>query len=226
MPFSRGNNESLSVADAAATGTDREPLSGVRVWITGWGLVTPLGVGAWPTFRALLAGRTLVDGVVGVGGAVDPCALVRAAGVAGVGRAPGVDPAVDLAERAAREAAAMAGVGVGGCEVVLATSKGAVTKLSEVVGGGVGRGGVVGEEDALAVALGACGYMSMGVGRRLGVPVGGHVVAACASSLTGVHGARLMLGGGAGGRGAWASRGGAAGVGGDGGGGVVAVVCA
>ena len=72
--------------------------------ITGLGLVTPLGNAPWPTFQALLAGRTTADRLDEVPEVMDPTMLATAIGGSARARFSPVDPAVEIAERAARDA--------------------------------------------------------------------------------------------------------------------------
>ena len=162
---------------------------GGRVVIAGLGLITPLGVGAWPTFSALLKGATLADRAAQLPEDVSAVDLVRALGCVSVAQHTATDPAVELAERAAREAASMAGVPLKGLPVWLGTSKGAVARLSTQLG--LGR--PLDEESIQAVALGPHGYLANRLTQRTGCAVHSHVVGACASGLIALDSARRWL---------------------------------
>jgi 3-oxoacyl-[acyl-carrier-protein] synthase II len=157
-----------------------------RIAIAGIGLISPLGTGAWPTLAALLAGRTLADRQANLPPGLDPVALVRALGCVASAQHASDDPAVELAERAAREALTEAGVSPVGLPCFIGTSKGAVGALP-------GRSAVMSHHAAAAVALGPCGHLTHALRRRLGLGLTQHVVAACASSLHALHVARREL---------------------------------
>ncbi|MCE9589473.1 MAG: hypothetical protein K8S99_03000 [Planctomycetes bacterium] len=191
-----------------------------RILITGFGLVTPLGLGAWETFSALLAGRTLSDRAERLPSDIAPVDLVRALGGVVVAQHATQDPAIDLAERAAREALFMAGVNTGHGEdpipAILGVSKGAVVAMSRAAGvnlteikGGyagkdaaakrkagsdrLGMGGLINPKYADAHAMGPVGYLAHHLQHRLNIGDITTTVAACASSLTAVHQARQRL---------------------------------
>ncbi len=151
------------------------------VYITGYGLISPLGHGAWPTFTALLEGRSIADRTAAIESPVDPVTLVRAVGGVSVVQHAAVDPAVDLAERAAREALVMAGAPPDPTPIVLGVSKGAMHALSRTVA------------EPLALAIGPHAFLAHHLERRLRAPVIQSHVAACASSLTALHHARLTM---------------------------------
>ncbi len=187
--------------------------------IAGVGLVTPLGTSAWGTFTSLLQGKTIAsraarlatesDPRVDTDAPLTPTALARAVGCVACVQGTSVDPAVDLAEMAAREAMAMAGVdpaapGLEAC--FLATSKGAMHAFTAAASMhasspdpaphhamGQAVPGRLPREVALSVALGPSGYLAHHLSRRLNVPITRTVVAACASSLIALHQARLTL---------------------------------
>lgn len=142
--------------------------------ITGVGLLTPLGHSAWSTWRALLAGRSLADRCTNAPEGISPVDLVRAVGCVSVTPHSGSDPAIELAERAARQAVAEAGCKSANLPTVIASSKGAVGDIALTPTGPVAAVG-----DALR--------------QRMGVGVTRHIVAACASSLIGVHVARQWM---------------------------------
>jgi len=159
-----------------------------RVVIAGVGLTGPLAPAATATFRRLLAGRRITERAAGIAAGTDPVLLAQA-----VGRTPWVprgadadDPAVLLAERAAREAAGEAGVDPAGLPCWVAASKGAVEhggwRMGD--GGGARRPGI---------ALGPHGYLAHRVSARTGMAVRRVTVAACASGLVALDQARRAL---------------------------------
>jgi len=183
-----------------------EKLAVPRIVITGFGLVTPLGGSAWETFAALLAGRSIADRAAKLPEDVAAVDLVRAVGAVSIAQHSPSDPAVELAERAGREALTMAGVSgdeVGGLPCIIATSKGAVHALTaaaeKYARRGSGKRLITGTTapppaDAhRAVTLGPQGYLTHHLRRRLKLGDTTHLVAACASSLIALHRARLML---------------------------------
>jgi 3-oxoacyl-(acyl-carrier-protein) synthase len=142
--------------------------------ITGVGLLTPLGHSAWSTWRALLAGRCLTDRCANAPEGISPVDLVRAVGCVSVTPHSGSDPAIDLAERAARQAVEEGGRESSGLQTVIASSKGAVGDIASTPTGPLTAVG-----DALRT--------------RMGIGPTRHIVAACASSLIGVHVARQWM---------------------------------
>ncbi|MEM1354917.1 MAG: beta-ketoacyl synthase N-terminal-like domain-containing protein [Planctomycetota bacterium] len=159
------------------------------ITIAGLGLITPMGMGAWETFRALQNGKTIVDRAAGLPPDIPPLQIPGSLGGIGIARHCAADPAVELAERAAREAATMAGVGLEGVPTYLGTSKGAVARLSSRLG----RGQPLGESDQRNLALGPHGYLASELQRRTGLKPRTHHVAACASSLFALDSARRAL---------------------------------
>jgi 3-oxoacyl-(acyl-carrier-protein) synthase len=147
--------------------------------IAGCGLVTPLGHSAWQTFRALLDGRTITDRADNLAADAGVMSLVRDVGCVSVVQHSGDDPAVALAERAAREALFEAGAGDAKIPIFLGASKGAMHALTD--------------HKPEALALGPHGYLAQQLSRRLRLPVRLSLVAACASSLVALHHARLAL---------------------------------
>ena len=125
--------------------------------------------------------------------------LVRATGAVASCQHTATDPSVELAERAVREAAAMVGVDPAGFDAYLGASKGAVHALSAAAESRLPDRPVSAlrpppPTDAdLAVALGPHGYLSHHLQKRLHLNRVHHYVAACASSLTALHHARLHL---------------------------------
>ncbi|MCC7204203.1 MAG: hypothetical protein IT441_03925, partial [Phycisphaeraceae bacterium] len=75
-----------------------------HVILRGHGLATSRAPSAWQTFRALLVGRTIADRAASLPADIAPVDLVRAVGCAAYAQHAGGDPAVELAERAARDA--------------------------------------------------------------------------------------------------------------------------
>ncbi len=183
--------------------TPSEPVPTQRgepvAWITGLGLITPLGDGAWPSFRALTQGKRLTDRAQALPGDIGPIDLVRALGSVACAQHSGTDPAVELAERALLDAGANAGLepsALGGMPVMLGMSKGAMASLGAAAAEHLGepdsslRGGLKPHRPAdrqLALALGPVGYIAHHLHRRLGVDAGAGVVAACASGLAALH---------------------------------------
>jgi len=171
-----------------------DPSAHPRVVVAGVGLITPLGRSAWETFAALLQGRRITDRVDGLETNTEPVPLVQALGGVSIARHTATDPTVELAERAAREACGEAGVSLPGVPTWLGTSKGAVAAMSDLHGHETPSGQKQLPPRLLeAVALGPHGYLSHHLAVRLGLHVRRHTVAACASSLTALHQARLTL---------------------------------
>lgn len=161
-----------------------------RVVLAGLGLVSPLGVGAWPTFRALLDGRCITDRRANFEAGADPVAVVQGVGHVATARRAADDPTAELAERAAREACGEAGVEPTGLPAWLGTSKGAV---AAAMGPATAPPDRMGAMRAAAVALGPQGFLSHRLAVRLGAAVRGHHVAACASSLLALDAALRTL---------------------------------
>ena len=97
-----------------------------RIIIAGMGLVSPLGLSAWETFSALLRGKSITNRLADLPANIAPVDLVQAVGSACTAQHSFFDPALELAERAAREAADEAGVELQQLPTFIATSKGAV----------------------------------------------------------------------------------------------------
>jgi len=182
--------------------------------LTGLGLVTPLGRSAWETFAALLDGRTLADRAPNLPDPIGHVDLVRALGCIANAQQDPVDPAIAIAEAAAREAATMAGVSLHNLPTWLATSKGCVAAATP----NPARPLLVQPESpphdpesglplpptdpriwaarpnlALAFALGPHAFLAHHLNRRTGLTVHAHHVAACASSLLALHHAARHL---------------------------------
>ncbi|TVQ33567.1 MAG: hypothetical protein EA376_02030 [Phycisphaeraceae bacterium] len=153
-------------------GADRAPV------ITGLGLVTPLGLGAWQTASALLAGRTTADRLAELPEDTDPVSLARATGGSAFGAFSAVDPAVDLAERAAREALYDAGLDPGAAPCIVASSKGAVMALLDERRP---------ERRAACAAMSPHGYLCHHLRERVGLAEARSVVAACATGIAALH---------------------------------------
>ncbi len=147
-----------------------------RIGITGLGLCTPLGESAWATWRALLEGRCITDRCDRCDDAIDPVDLVRAIGGVAFARGGAADPAIELAERAARQALDEAGAAGEPIPTIVAASKGAVADAPS------------------ALALGPVDRLTAALAERLPLGAVRQVMAACASSLVGVHLARRWLG--------------------------------
>ena len=189
-------NREADGSPGASADEERSGAARPRVVIAGVGLVTPLGVGAWATFRALLGGRTVSDRLSGLEEGTEAVALARAiGGVASAGHGP-TDPTVELAERAGREAAGEAGVALAGLPTWVGASKGAVGTLAAgrwplAVGSDASGGGL--QQAVEAVVHGPHGYLSHHLRRRMGIDLRGCAVAACASSLVALDQARRWL---------------------------------
>lgn len=173
-----------------------------RILITGFGLVTPLGLSAWETYAALLAGRTLAGRAGQLPEDVAPVDLVRALGCVISVQHATHDPSIDLAERAAREALFMAKVPDGHTlpypqriPTIIGVSKGCVDALSHACTPENRRDwrSPVRRDIQHAVALGPVGELCFYLRQRLALGDTTATVAACASSLTAVHQARQML---------------------------------
>ncbi len=184
------------------------------VQIIGAGLITPLGQSAWETFRALLSGQTLSDRLDEMPEDIALIDLVRAVGAVKAVQHYSVDPAIELAERAAREALVEADVDPRGLPCFLGSSKGAIHGLSQTLRDGAQHGwpaamnrmydregnthgvrGAVSLQDVPidALPIHPCGRLAWHLGRRLGCTIRSHAVAACASSLVALDQARRYL---------------------------------
>jgi len=152
-------------------------------------MMTPLGHGTWPTFRALLEGKTLGCRIPSLPEAISEVDLVRALGGVSFAQHTGNDPSVDLAERAAREACDQAGVSSAGLPMWIGSSKGAVTRLSDRLG----AGHALDEISTEIFAAGPHAYVTQQLMKRLGTAAQSHHVAACASSLLALDAARRAL---------------------------------
>lgn len=115
---------------------------------------------------------------------VDGVSRVRGLGSVSIAQHTGVDPSVTLAERAAMEALPTLSRDANRVPCVLGVSKGAVHALAEAVNTG---------RIPEVVARGPVGFLASKLEERLNVTVVRSFVAACASSLTAVHYARLMM---------------------------------
>ncbi len=168
-------------------------MSSPRTIIAGVGLLTPLGHSAWETFAALLGGRTIADRAAALPDDVAPVDLVRALGCVSVAQHIGVDPAVELADRAAREALFDARLPDNpACPIFLGTSKGAIASLQSRPSAAPAKP-LNTIRDPQVVTLGPHAYLANELQRRLRLPVVSHHVAACASSLVALHQARQHL---------------------------------
>lgn len=144
------------------------------VWITGVGLLTPLGNSAWATMRALLEGRTITDRLADLHEPLQADLLVR-----GTGRIPdsqlGVgDPTATLATRALHEAVCNAGwttADLARTPIIVASSKGAIGALLNPM------------TRMLATTLGPHEYLCSLIRAQTGASSCRAVVAACASGL-------------------------------------------
>ncbi|MEM9346584.1 MAG: beta-ketoacyl synthase N-terminal-like domain-containing protein [Planctomycetota bacterium] len=167
----------------------RDTAETARVVVAGWGLMTPLGISAWATFTRLLQGGTLRDRADELPADTAPVDLARALGCVASVQHTHADPAIELAERAIREAATMAGLEPTGLPLWLGTSKGAISKVSQHLGLGRPLDG----ETAQCLTVGPHAWMSYQLTRRLHTQAVGHHVAACSSGLAALDAARRAL---------------------------------
>jgi 3-oxoacyl-[acyl-carrier-protein] synthase II len=179
--------------------------------IAGVGMVSPLGLTAWENLAALLAGKCITDRLPRLPEDIVPVDLVKTLGSVIFAQQSATDPSVDLAERALREAIMQANWAPGNDQsaindipVYLGISKGAMHAMASALdrhgglrGARTGRAGALGPppvaDSHLAVALGPVGYVAHHLSRKLGCTEVNTVVAACASSLTALHMARMRL---------------------------------
>jgi len=155
------------------------PVSLHPVTVTGLGLVSPLGDSAWETARALFDGRTTADRLAKLPEDADPVTIARATAGSRNAAFDPIDPAVALAERAAREALSQSGAPAESVLTVLASSKGAISPLLERAK----KGGALSERKAECAALSPHGYLAHHLRRRLGLGEIRCPVAACATSV-------------------------------------------
>lgn len=160
------------------------------VVISGIGLVTPLGRSAWETFRALLKGRRTSDRLAEVDPDSDATTVARAtAGCSGAAFTH-TDPALLLAEAAARQALDDASRRSTDppherVRTILASSKGAVFQIASQ------RPGLAAYSSPAAIS--PHGWLACELRNRLGLGDIDTPVAACATSLVAVHQARHEL---------------------------------
>lgn len=166
-----------------------------------------MGRSAWETFRALLEGRTIATRLRALLPTASVVDRVRVLGGIDIARHTASDPAIDLAEHAAREAMTMASIPHDHpIDTIIGSSKGAVHALQDAADihcaptlqrhalamrGGLIR--TVPDDVANAVALGPHGYLARHLQDRLKLSTVRCTVAACASSLTALHEARLTM---------------------------------
>jgi len=160
------------------------PTDDPGVAVVGVGLISPLGLSPWSTLRALLEGRRTADRLADLPDGLDATAVARATGAVSVAVHAAEDPALDLAERAARQALADAQLAPGSADaartpVWIASSKGAVLSLLDPRS----------EGRAQAIAAGPVGLVAARVRDRLGLGAASAPVAACATSLVALAGA-------------------------------------
>ena len=159
-------------------------MPGVSSVITGLGLISPLGLSPWSTFRALLQGRTVSDRVKPSETERSVMSLVIAAGGIPDARMVADDPSIGLAVRAARQAIESAGLApaqVRAMPLILASSKGAICAT------------VAGQNRAQASAESAHGFLLRRVGEQLGITQRSALVAACASGIVALDSARRTI---------------------------------
>lgn len=169
----------------------------VSIELAGLGMVSVLADNAWSTFAAMLDGRTMDQRLNHIAGSNDPqnipvVDLVRYCGSAVIADHCSDDPAVELAERAIRQACVEAGIVAKGCPTLLGASKGAVAWQGRAAAA-LQRGDTVSPRDAMAVALGPHGAMTYALVERLGINPHGSHVAACASGLAAIDAARRWM---------------------------------
>ncbi|MEM6394450.1 MAG: beta-ketoacyl synthase N-terminal-like domain-containing protein [Planctomycetota bacterium] len=166
-----------------------------RIAITGLGLITPLGDAAWPTFRALLAGKTLAPRAAACPPEADPFTLAQATGSVAATAFATIDPAIDLAEHAAREAAQHANLSLAHLPLYLGTSKGALQTLSTHLGDARFNPPSKHAQYSKQITNRFPPHATLEhhLQHRLGITPTHHAVAACASSLVALHQARLDL---------------------------------
>ncbi|MEM6334202.1 MAG: beta-ketoacyl synthase N-terminal-like domain-containing protein [Planctomycetota bacterium] len=176
--------------------------------IAGLGLITPLGRSAWETLAALLDGRTLADRIPQLPDHAADVDFARALGCVATAQQDPVDPAIALAEAAAREAATMAGVSLDHLPTWIASSKGCVAAATpnalrpllvrptdpptdpatdQPVPPGDPRAWLHRPGLAEALALGPHATLTHHLAQRTGIAPVAHHVAACASSLVALH---------------------------------------
>ncbi len=148
-----------------------------EVLITGVGLLTPVGHSAWATARALLDGRTTADRLAELEPDLDAVSIARATAGVSLAAHSAIDPAIDLAERAARQALADAAIDPDSpIDLFIGSSKGAVMSLVAPRR----------EDDRSACLLeGPHGFLASRLRDRLPIACGSVAapVAACATSL-------------------------------------------
>ena len=172
---------------------DRVNRSAPSVVVAGTGLVTPVGRSAWESFSSLLAGRTMTDRSSNLPPEAEPAAVVKTLGGAAQAQHASADPAIELGDRAAREAIYEAGVDPARTPTLLASSKGAVGALLKARISASGSPRAVDPDLAAVVALGPHAYLAAQLRKRLRVPSVEPVVAACASGLAAVRRAEAIL---------------------------------
>lgn len=154
--------------------------------IAGAGLVSPLGFGLWPTFQALLRGRRITDRMAQLDDDTEPLPMVAAIGGIARARHPALDPTIEIAEAAAREAAQDAGVRLGhDTPVWIGSSKGAVQAMHDFTD--AVHQGRTPRWQSQAPATAPHAVLSYELQRRLRAPVAGVCAAACASGLVALH---------------------------------------
>ncbi len=143
-------------------------------WITGVGLLTPLGTSAWATMRALLDGRTITDRFAHLTEPLEPEQIVRGTGRIANSQLGGGDPTATLAVRAVHEAVGSAGLSTADLShmpIIVASSKGAIGALFHPM------------TRVPAATLGPHEYLCSLIRSQTGAPSCRAVVAACASGL-------------------------------------------
>lgn len=171
-----------------------------HVILRGHGLATSLAPSAWQTFRALLDGRTIADRAASLPADIAPVDLVRAVGCAAYAQHAGGDPAVELAERAARDALTQAQLPEShwpNLDVYLGVSKGAMHDLTAAVAlasnPAAASRPLTPNDPRWAMILGPTGHLSARLAQRLGTSLPTGMILACASGLAALDCARRQL---------------------------------
>lgn len=171
-----------------------------HVIIRGHGLATSLGPSAWQTFRGLLAGKSIADRTADLPADTAPVDLVRAVGCASYAQHAGGDPALELAERAARDALTQSDLPQmqwRDLDVYLGVSKGAMHDLTAAVkqlsDPAAASRPLTPTDPRWAMILGPTAHLSARLAQRLGTPLPTGMILACASGLAALDHARRQL---------------------------------
>ena len=160
------------------------------ITIQGLGLVTPLGTSPWSTYTALLSGKTTADRLEALTpDVVTPTAIARATAACTGARFAAPDPALVIAEAAARQA--LAGSTPPDLHLVIGCSKGAFLSLLPPEHAPL----TAPPRSPEAAALGPFAFLARHLRTRLNIPTATthSITSACASSLAALHHARHLL---------------------------------